>query len=297
MMERERVQEVLDQLDPALIEELSVPKKRCRAPLWRTGLIAACVCFALAGTALAGSPGLRERLSRWLGGFAPYVQDVEEVSCTQAGIEVKVVSAMADTAMVKVYAEARDLEGDRLSADMSVHGRVKREIATDGLVGSVFGAKCISYDESTKTALLEITTWGMGSELTGAELIIMDMGDVYADMGVGDVHGDWKLPLTIEQVETRSFKMCKQVGSVKLRGLSLSPLGLALETEGEAYLSSDVALSFENGDTLRMEKSFMGGGVSETGRTVHWDFDDPIDIDTVVGVSVGGCYIPLSQDE
>ena len=53
---------------------------------------------------------------------------------------------------------------------------------------------------------------------------------------------------------------------------------------------------FENGDTLRMEGAFWGGGVSKTGRTVHWDFDDPIDIDTVAGVSVGGWYIPLNRD-
>lgn len=268
-----------------MLEGLPMKKKAFR--LGKNLLIAAVVCAVLAASALAASPELREQIAARLGGFAPYVQEVEGVSCVEDGIEVKVVSAMADTAVVKVYAEARDLAGDRLSADISVMGLVMRDRAADGVSGSVASAKCVSYDETAKTALLEVTTWGMGTELAGAELLILKLGNADAT---------WSLPLTIELVENRSFQVSGQVGGVELQSLVLSPLGLALETEGDAYPSSDVAIYFKNGDTLRMEGKFWGGGVSAAGRTVHWDFDDPIAIDTVVGASIGGWYIPLNAD-
>lgn len=53
MMDRERVQEVMGRMDPALIERMDPPKKRRLPRPLRTGLIAACVCLALIGTAVA----------------------------------------------------------------------------------------------------------------------------------------------------------------------------------------------------------------------------------------------------
>jgi len=292
-MNREQVQEVLNQIDPALIEELDVPKKR-QPRAWRAGLIAACLCAALVGTAVAAVPGLRERLTGWLGGFAPYTQDIEEVSCTEDGIEIKVVSAMADTAVVKVYAEVRDLEGDEINEELLrkntfLWGIVRRDRVKEQMQGDLSETKCVSYDETSKTALIEITSWGMDTDLTGAELTVFRIDHVKDT--------EWKLPLTIEQVETRTVQTSEQVGGVELRAVTLSPLGLALETEGEPYPPSDVALTFKNGDTLLMEERFTGGAVSKTGRTVHWDFDNPVDIDSVAGVSIGGCYIPLDGDK
>ena len=50
-------------------------KPRARVRPLRTVLIAAAVCLALAGTAFAASPGLRDLLAEALGGFAPYAQE------------------------------------------------------------------------------------------------------------------------------------------------------------------------------------------------------------------------------
>lgn len=55
MMDRERVQEVMGRVDPALIERMDPPKKRRLPRPLRTGLIAACVCLALIGTAVAAT--------------------------------------------------------------------------------------------------------------------------------------------------------------------------------------------------------------------------------------------------
>ena len=53
MMDKERVLEALGRIDPELIEQMEVQKKRRLPRALRTGLIAACVCLALAGTVFA----------------------------------------------------------------------------------------------------------------------------------------------------------------------------------------------------------------------------------------------------
>ena len=65
-----------------------------RRPL-RTGLMAAAICAALAVTAVAVSPPLRETLIQFLGSFEPYAQEVEGVSATDQGIELRVVRVLA----------------------------------------------------------------------------------------------------------------------------------------------------------------------------------------------------------
>ena len=116
-------------------------------------------CAALFATALAVSPGLREQLSGLLGGYAAYTQPVEDAACVVDGIELRVLSAMADSATVKVYAQVRDLTGqDRLSPDLEVSCVIQRaEEAKEGHEGAstTHGGKCVAFDETTGTALLD----------------------------------------------------------------------------------------------------------------------------------------------
>ncbi|WP_419019878.1 hypothetical protein [Intestinimonas butyriciproducens] len=98
-------------------------KGRRPRPLRRTILLVAAACAAMVMTVVASAPTLRDTLEEFLGGFAPYAQPVEAAACTANGIEIKVISAMADRARVKVYAQARDVTGqNRLRADMDVWG-------------------------------------------------------------------------------------------------------------------------------------------------------------------------------
>ncbi len=98
-------------------------KGRRPRPLRRTILLVAAACAAMVMTVVASTPTLRDTLEEFLGGFAPYAQPVEAAACTANGIEIKVISAMADRARVKVYAQARDVTGqNRLRADMDVWG-------------------------------------------------------------------------------------------------------------------------------------------------------------------------------
>ena len=140
-------------------------KGRRPRPLRRTILLVAAACAAMVMTVVASTPTLRDTLEEFLGGFAPYAQPVEAAACTANGIEIKVISAMADRAMVKVYAQARDVTGqNRLRADMDVWGGVERpeEDGKGEQEGNsrTMGGKCVGFDPESGTALLEFGTWG-----------------------------------------------------------------------------------------------------------------------------------------
>lgn len=58
-MDQEHVHEVMNHIDPALIEAMDAGKKGRIPRMLRTGLIAACVCLALVGTAFAAGAAYR----------------------------------------------------------------------------------------------------------------------------------------------------------------------------------------------------------------------------------------------
>lgn len=111
-----------------------------RRPL-RTGLMAAAICAALAVTAVAVSPPLRETLIQFLGSFEPYAQEVEGVSATDQGIELRVVRVLADKNGGTAYLEAEDLVGERLHESAALES---------------YRDPCIAYDAEADTVLFAL---------------------------------------------------------------------------------------------------------------------------------------------
>lgn len=137
-------EEQLARLTAALEKEEETPVKTVKLTV-KTVLIAACLCAAMAVTALAVSPGLREALEGALGSFFPYSQEVDGVLAVDQGIEIKVVSALMDENDGTAYLEVKDLEGDRLSMDM----RLRIDFGRRTLAP-------MAYDPDTKTALFAV---------------------------------------------------------------------------------------------------------------------------------------------
>ena len=117
-----------------------------RRPL-RTGLMAAAICAALAVTAVAVSPPLRETLIQFLGSFEPYAQEVEGVSATDQGIELRVVRVLADKNGGTAYLEAEDLAGERLHESAALES---------------YRDPCIAYDAEADTALFALALDDIG---------------------------------------------------------------------------------------------------------------------------------------
>lgn len=172
-------EEEMERLMAAMEEERPMKKR-----VFRTVLLAAALCAALTVSALAASPTLREALAAALGSFGPYSQTVEGLSVTDQGIEVRVVSALSDGNMAKVYYEVRDLTGDRLDqfttddlmAPMPINrgdgGGVDWVSAGSSGIGGL-----VSYDHETKTALMVGGVLGKGAP--AEELVLgLDIGQI-----------------------------------------------------------------------------------------------------------------------
>ena len=103
---------------------------RKRTPQPRGRMRAAAVLAAvLALTVSAGalSPGIRGMLSSALGGFGDYAQEIQAGAVVDQDIELKVISAMADSSVTVVYAQARDLTSNRLQGEMQITGFIQNQ--------------------------------------------------------------------------------------------------------------------------------------------------------------------------
>jgi len=133
-----------------------LPMKKKRLCTVRGACIAGALCAALAMSAVAASPTLRDALTSALGSFAPYTQNIEGEAVDQ-GIRVRVVSAMADSVKATVYAELTDLSGQGRLANVAECGMLfldQPEHEDIGeYLGGFFGGHRLAYDEKTQTLL------------------------------------------------------------------------------------------------------------------------------------------------
>lgn len=289
-----RLQNVLDNLPPR------AAKRGLGAA--KIMLIAAAACLLLMGTALAASPGLREMLSTALGAFAPYAQEQGGQAYVMDGIEVRVLSAMADQDTIRVYAQLKDLEDDRLSDH--VHGMGLVDAPTpkkdDGITTSIFGAQCLGYDEDSKTALMEFTTWGrVYEDLSGAELILFHIYDMQT---LEDISVDTTLhiPLEIEVMPSITLSGDTELAQgFFAECIRLSPLGLTAVTYGDiqyGYLVwSRLRLRMADGTEIMSGRkdggpdgqgSYGQYGTDSSRRVLTWNFPDPLKVEEIRTVTI-----------
>lgn len=162
-------EERLEQLITAMGQAQPQKPSQKAGKAWKTVLLAAALCAALAATALAVSPGLREALVSALGAFAPYSREIEGVSVIDQGLEVKVISALSDGNTVQIYFTVQDLEENRLDQDLHTNFNLypPSPNQAEWHQSSFFSpGKCISYDPETKTALFSTRLIGDGPPAT-----------------------------------------------------------------------------------------------------------------------------------
>lgn len=128
----------------------------------RLAAVLTAAALALTTTALAAGPAINEMLQAALGVFAPYVQELEGEAVHQ-GLRVRVLSALADSTTVTVYAEITDLTGDRLKDLKRFVFRGELDIELEGENHWSWGTEKLSYDPETKTALVTLTRYMGGT--------------------------------------------------------------------------------------------------------------------------------------
>ena len=300
----ERVQAALNGLPP---------KQKKRKPgAVRAALIAAAACLLLVGTALAASPELRGMLADALGGFAPYATEQEGEPYVIDGMEFKVVSALADDFTVRVYVEARDLEGDRLSKlELNKFGSafgtvdVPQKDTGGSIAASVGGGMCVAYDEEAKTALLAITSWGqvMADDLSGSVVRLFSLTG-FSDNAYQQIWENSEgtaFPVEIKPVSSLIVgpELASALGAEEVR---LSNLGLSVIFAGDdvwpQFADADVSVKLADGTLVEApweggQGSFGVDGTETARRVLVWNFREPLDWDEAVGIYVDGEYFPV----
>lgn len=287
-----RLQNILDNLPPR------AAKRGLGAA--KAVLIAAAACLLLMGTALAASPGLREMLASALGGFAPYAQEQDGQAYVMDGIEVRVLSAMADQDTIRVYAQLKDLEDDRLSEHTHGMGLVEapKPEDDDGIRGNTFGAQCLGYDGDSKTALMVFTTWGrIYEDLSGAELILFHIYDMQT---LEDISVDTTLhiPLEVEVMPSITLNGDTELAQgFFAECIRLSPLGLTAVTYGDTQITylagSHLRLTMADGteilscgDHVDGQGSYGEYGTDSARRILTWNFPDPLEVEEIRTVTI-----------
>lgn len=299
----ERMKSALDSLPPK-------PKKKGLGAV-KTVLIAAAACAALLCTAFAASPGLREMLADALGGFAPYAQEQESEVYTWNGFEFKVLSAMADEATIRIYVQAKDLEGlGRLDfwgenwlegPELELRG-IESRMHPTSWEGS---SNAVRYDEATQTAVEEVCREAfLIGDLSGAE--------VWIDKMLASMHEDpWdppvKIPIDVEIMPSKTVLRDIEVEETQVDEVRVSPLSIILEWEKHSEAAENGNLSWKeirvkmkDGTVIKSEYDHESSNGSyrndETGKDyqmVIWCFADPVDVDSIEGIYVGEDYFPI----
>ncbi len=109
----------------------------------RRAVVALALCAALAVTALAAGSGIWRMISARQGPFSQIAQTIHGAVCTDQGIEVQILSALADDVRGQVYFTVRDVTGRRLD----------RQLILKPTADSDIGGELVEYDPESRTAL------------------------------------------------------------------------------------------------------------------------------------------------
>lgn len=295
-----RLQKMLNSLPPQ-------EKKRRGLGVIRGVVIAAALCAALVGTALAASPGLREMLGAALGGFAPYAQEQESETYVIDGIEFKVVSALADNFTVRAFIEARELEGGRLGRLVpneigAVFGLVdvprKDMGSSEGMGGFTMGGTCLGYDAETKTALLSVTSWGqaMADDLSGSVVRLFDLNAGPGHQTLWENTEGTTFPVEIKP--TPSLVAGAELASaLQAEEVRISNLGLSAIFKGDGawpqFAGANVSARLADGTLVEApweggQGSYGAYGTESERKVLVWNFREPVEVGQIQSVTLIG---------
>ena len=129
--QRERLRQVMAQ-----------PSSRPRR-LTRRTVAAVAVAAALVVSAVAAGTSAWQTIRAKQGPFSEIAQTIQGAVCTDQGIEIQVLSALADDVRAEIYFTVRDTTGDRLDDQLTLHRAEDSDMS----------GRLVEYDPDSHTAL------------------------------------------------------------------------------------------------------------------------------------------------
>lgn len=274
------------------LEELPA-QARSKKRLGRRIIAIMAAVLILTGSALAISPTLREQLSRALGLFEAYTTPFEGASAMDQGVEIRLLSAMADEYTVRIYLEVQDLTEKRPMGDIS-NLWIDFLTPSEGseIQGMSFGTKILGYEEETHTALVELSAAGEDYSQTENWNLAISRITFFNRYEQEAITGDWVIPFTLTPLETRTISLDAGDHS-DFHTLKISPIGIVLEGGPDSFIQTDnMNVVFADGHTETAEKSVGTGGTGHTTST--WYFSEPVSSEEIVRLELPCWTITLN---
>ena len=190
-------------------QAMARPHSRPRR-LTRRMAAAAAVAAALVVSAVAAGTTVWQRIQARQGPFAEIAQTIEGAVCTDQGIEVQVLSAVADDVRAQIYFTVRDTAGDRLDDQLTLSPAEDSDISGD----------LVEYDPETRTALFRARLTHYSPQ-TDTGSISMSAHDV----GEGWMSGDTRLSLEGMSTCRGNMDAAVSCAGVTDQALASQPLG------------------------------------------------------------------------
>lgn len=274
------------------LEELPA-QARSKKRLGRRIIAIMAAVLILTGSALAISPTLREQLSRALGLFEAYTTPFEGASAMDQGVEIRLLSAMADEYTVRIYLEVQDLTEKRPMGDIS-NLWIDFLTPSEGseIQGMSFGTKILGYEEETHTALVELSAAGEDYSQTENWNLAISRITFFNRYEQEAITGDWEISFTLTPLETRTISLDAGDHS-DFHTLKISPIGIVLEGGPDSFIQTDnMNVVFADGHTETAEKSVGTGGTGHTTST--WYFSEPVSPEEIVRLELPCWTITLN---
>lgn len=197
-----------DEQRQRLRQVMAQPNSRPRR-LTRRTVAAVAVAAALVLSAVAAGTSAWKTIRARQGPFSEIAQTIQGAVCTDQGIEVQVLSALADDVRAEIYFTVRDTTGNRLGDQLTLHRAEDSDMA----------GRLVEYDPDSHTALF-IASLSNYSPQTQAG------GGVFS---VDGKKGAWigeSMRLSLDSLSTRQGDMdaqvsCAGVSDELLRSLPL----------------------------------------------------------------------------
>lgn len=268
-------------------------KARSKRRLGRRVVTIMAAVLILTGSTLAISPTLREQLSQALGLFEAYTTPIESTAAVDQGVEIRLLSAMADEYSVRIYLEVQDLTEKRPMGDISnLWIDFLTPLEGSEIQGMSFGTKLLGYEEETHTALVELSAAGEDySQMRNWNLAIsrITFSNRYEQK---DITGDWELPFTLTPLETRTISLDEGDHS-DFHTLKISPISMVLEDGPDSFLqATEAEVIFIDGHTEPAQRGFGIGGTDQI--TSSWEFLEPVSPEEIVRVELPSWTITLN---
>lgn len=274
------------------LEELPAQAKSKKGLGRRVVAIMAAVLI-LTGSALAISSTLRAQLSRALGLFETYTTPIESTAAVDQGVEIRLLSAMADEYFVRIYLEVQDRTGKQPMENicsLSIDFLTPKEGTKSRFMTS--GTELLAYEEETHTALVELYASGEDySQMRSWNLSIGEIGFFHDDT-LESIYGTWELPFTLTPLETRTISLDGGDHS-DFHTLKISPIGMVLEGGPDSFIQfTEAEVIFADGHAESVKR---GAGQGKTDQiTSSWEFSEPVSPKEIVRVELPSWTITLN---